>query len=110
MWYIFPSSPGLGSASMSQQYAINSRAESRRTATPSPGPRLVAICEAALAVEGRSAFDIFGSPDDLKLKSAATLLRPCRLGLLFDRLLLKFFGGTRDDKTLRLLGATHDAD
>ena len=110
MWYIFPQFAGLGFSSMSRRYAINSRAEAEAYLQhPVLGPRLVACCEAALAVEGRSAYEIFGSPDDLKLRSCATLFAAVTpAGSVFDRLLQKFFAGVRDDATLRLLGATHD--
>ena len=61
--------------------------------------------EAALGVEGRSAFEIFGSPDDMKLKSCATLFACVSPpGSVFHRLLDKYFQGARDGKTLRLLG------
>jgi uncharacterized protein (DUF1810 family) len=57
-----------------------------------------------LGVEGRSAHDIFGYPDDVKLKSCATLFaRVSPAGSVFDRLLDKYFQGARDDKTLRLI-------
>jgi len=73
---------------------------------PLLGPRLVEIGEAALAVDGRSAFEIFGSPDDLKLKSCATLFADVSPpGSVFERLLEKYFGGARDERTLRLVGS-----
>src|SRR5947208_7328407 len=74
MWYIFPQIDGLGFSSMSKQYAIKSLAEAEAYLRhPVLGPRLVEIAGAALGVEGRSALDIFGSPDDMKLRSCATL-------------------------------------
>jgi uncharacterized protein (DUF1810 family) len=61
-------------------------------------------CEAALGVAGRSASDIFGFPDDLKLKSCATLFGYVSPpGSVFDRLLERYFEGERDGTTLRLL-------
>jgi uncharacterized protein (DUF1810 family) len=63
-----------------------------------------------LGVEGRSAHEIFGYPDDVKLKSCATLFAHVSpAGSVFDRLLDKYFQGTRDDKTLRLIGVARDA-
>ena len=107
MWYIFPQFAGLGFSPMSERYAIQSRAEAEAYLRhPILGPRLVEICEAALAVEGRTAFDIFGSPDDLKLRSCATLfaaVSPPRS--VFEQLLAKYFGGEGDEKTLRFMGA-----
>ena len=73
---------------------------------PVLGPRLVECCEAALGVDGRSAAAIFGSPDDLKLRSCATLFaRVSPPGSVFERLLARYFGGVPDPQTLRLLGA-----
>lgn len=106
MWYVFPQVDGLGSSSMAREYAIKSVDEARAYLDhPVLGPRLVAITEAALAVEGRSANEIFGSPDDLKLKSCATLfahVTPPDSG--FARLLDKYFGGERDGKTIERIG------
>ena len=106
MWYVFPQFDGLGFSSMSKIYAIKSVEEAAAyLAHPILGPRLVEIAEAALAVEGRSAEEIFGSPDDLKLKSSATLFaRVSPEGSAFHRLLDKYFGGEADERTLRLIG------
>jgi uncharacterized protein (DUF1810 family) len=75
MWFVFPQVDGLGSSSMARRYAIRSRAEAEAyLAHPVLGPRLVECAEAAAAVPGpASALDVFGSPDDLKLRSSATL-------------------------------------
>jgi uncharacterized protein (DUF1810 family) len=107
MWYIFPQFAGLGFSPMSERYAIQSRAEAAAYLRhPVVGPRLVEIGEAAQAVEGRSALDIFGSPDVLKLKSCATLFAAVSPpGSVFERLLAKYFGGERDETTLRLMEA-----
>jgi uncharacterized protein (DUF1810 family) len=104
MWYIFPQLAGLGFSSMAQRFAIKSRDEAEAyLAHPVLGPRLVEIAEAALAVPDKSAFDIFGSPDDLKLKSCATLFAAVSPGgSAFHRLLDRFFAGAEDEKTLRL--------
>ncbi|QJX00331.1 DUF1810 domain-containing protein [Frigoriglobus tundricola] len=108
MWYIFPQYDGLGFSDMSRRYAIKSVAEAEAYLRhPVLGPRLVACVKAALQIEGRSALEIFGSPDDLKLKSCATLFAQVTPpGSVFDQLLAKYFQGTRDDKTLRLLRTT----
>ena len=105
MWYIFPQLDGLGFSSMAQRYAIKSAEEARAyLAHPILGPRLLACAQAAVANEGRSATEIFGSPDDLKLRSCATLFA-CVSGSdsVFHRLLLKFYPGGPDMATLRLL-------
>lgn len=105
MWYIFPQFEGLGFSSTSRQYAIKSRAEAEAyLAHPVLGERLREIAEAVLLTEGRSANEIFGSPDDLKLNSCATLFAEVSpAGSVFHRLIEKYFDGKRDEKTLRLL-------
>ena len=106
MWYILPQIDGLAFSSTSKHYAIKSVAEAKAyLAHPVLGPRLRECAEAAVGVEGRSAEAIFGSPDDLKLRSCATLFACVSPpGSVFDRLLAKYYGGERDGKTLRLLG------
>ena len=108
MWYVFPQFDGLGFSAMSRRYSIKSAAEARAYLDhPVLGPRLVACFEAALAIEGRSALEIFGAPDDIKLRSCATLFEAVApAGSVFGRLIDKYFDGQRDDVTLRLL---HDA-
>jgi uncharacterized protein (DUF1810 family) len=106
MWFIFPQYDGLGFSSISRRYAIKSIAEAEAYLRhPVLGPRLVECAEAVVGVEGRSASEIFGSPDDLKLRSCATLFASVSpAGSVFEKLLDKYFQGDRDDKTLRLLG------
>lgn len=105
MWYIFPQFAGLGRSATSAHYAIRSRAEAEAYLEhPVLGPRLREITEAALSVEGRSAHDIFGSPDHLKLRSSATLFAAISPpGSVFERLLEKYFRGEADRRTLDLL-------
>ncbi len=105
MWYIFPQFDGLGFSSTSRRYAIKSIAEAEAYLRhPLLGPRLRECAEAALGVEGRSAYEIFGTPDDLKLRSCATLFAAVSApGSVFHQLLDKYFDGTPDSKTLRLL-------
>jgi len=106
MWYIFPQYDGLGSSATSQRYAIRSLAEAEAYLHhPDLGPRLLECAEAALAVEGKSASEVFGFPDDMKLQSCATLFAHVSpSGSVFERLLDKYFRGERDDKTVHLLG------
>jgi uncharacterized protein (DUF1810 family) len=105
MWYIFPQFDGLGMSPTSQLYAIKSVEEARAfLAHPVLGPRMIECAEAVLGVDGQSANEIFGSPDDLKLRSSATLFAGVSpSGSVFDRLLEKHFGGERDERTLRLM-------
>ena len=107
MWYIFPQIDGLGFSAMSQRYSIKSIAEAKAYLShPVLAKRLVECCEAALAVEGRSAREIFGSPDDMKLRSCATLFEVVASpDSVFGRLIEKYYGGERDSATLRLLDA-----
>lgn len=107
MWYIFPQYVGLGISATSQRYAIKSVAEAEAYLNdPVLGPRLVECAEAVLRVELRSANEIFGSPDDVKLKSSATLFAHVSpAGSVFERVLGQYFRGERDDKTLRLITA-----
>ena len=105
MWYVFPQLDGLGVSSTARHYAIKSLDEARAYLShPVLGPRLLECAAAAVAVEGRSASDIFGTPDDLKLRSCATLFAAVSPpGSVFDQLLEKYYGGRKDERTLRLL-------
>ena len=105
MWFIFPQFDGLAFSSMSKLYSIKSLDEARAyLAHPILGPRLLQCAEAVVGVKGHSAAEIFGSPDDLKLRSCATLFAfASPPGSVFERLLSKYYGGERDDKTLRLV-------
>jgi uncharacterized protein (DUF1810 family) len=107
MWYIFPQLDGLALSPTAKRYAIKSVEEARAYLEhPILGPRLLDCAEAVVRVEDRSATEIFGSPDDLKLKSCATLFSiVAPPGSVFDRLLEKYYRGARDGKTLELLGS-----
>ena len=111
MWFVFPQYVGLGISPTSLRYAIKSVAEAEAyLKEPVLGPRLVECTQALLEVEGRSAHEIFGSPDDSKLKSSVTLFAHVSPpDSVFERVLDKYFRGERDGKTLRLLGAPHDS-
>ncbi len=74
MWFVFPQIAGLGRSEMAQRYAIASREEAvAYLAHPILGPRLLECTSLVLGVEGRTAHDIFGSPDDMKFHSSLTL-------------------------------------
>jgi uncharacterized protein (DUF1810 family) len=107
MWFIFPQVDGLGFSSTAKNYAIKSAEEARQYLThPVLGPRLLECAAAVLAVEGRSASEIFGSPDDLKLKSCMTLFESVAgPGSVFGRVLDKYYQGQRDTRTHELLAA-----
>ena len=105
MWYIFPQYSGLGSSAMSQRYAIKSVGEAEAYLRhPVLGVRLVECAEAALRINDRSASEVFGAPDDMKLRSSATLFAVVTpAGSVFERLLDKYFDGERDQRTLQLV-------
>lgn len=104
MWYIFPQLDGLAFSSTSKKYSIKSLEEARAyLAHPVLGPRLSECARALVDLEGKSIAAILGSPDDLKLRSCATLfgaLSPA--GSVFERILTKYYDGQSDEKTLDL--------
>lgn len=106
IWFIFPQIGGLGASSTSVHFAIQSLEEARAYLEhPLLGPRLVECARTVLALEGRTASEIFPFPDDLKLRSSMTLFECAGgRGLVFSRVLDKYFGGCRDERTLELLG------
>jgi uncharacterized protein (DUF1810 family) len=105
MWYVFPQLAGLGRSDMARRYAISSLAEADAYLRhPLLGARLVACAEAILAVQGRTARQILGLPDDLKLRSSATLFaRVSPAGSVFHQLIDRYFDGQPDATTLDLL-------
>ncbi len=105
MWFIFPQIDGLAQSSTSKFYAVKSREEAIAYLNhPILGKRLNECAEAVLAVENRSASEIFGYPDDLKLKSSLTLFASVSdEQSVFALLLDKYFGGERDLRTLKIL-------
>jgi len=105
MWFVFPQLAGLGHSAMARRYAIRSLEEAAAyLAHPVLGPRLLGCCRAIISVEGRSASQIFGDPDDLKLRSSMTLFShvPNAPGE-FAQVLERYFGGIEDQKTMDLL-------
>lgn len=105
MWYVFPQYKGLGRSPTAQRYAIRSVAEAAAYLRhPILGPRLIESAEALLGIEGRSAREILGSPDDMKLHSSATLFsQVAPSGSPFHRILDRFFGGQPDRRTMELI-------
>ena len=105
MWFIFPQVAGLGYSAMSQRYAIADLEEAEAyLAHPVLGTRLRECAAVTLAVEGRSASAIFGSPDDMKLQSSMTLFaRANGDGSVFEKVLEKYYGDEADEQTLDLL-------
>src|SRR5947207_8636369 len=76
MWFIFPQLAGLGRSGMAQHYAIHDLDQAKRYLTDSIlGPRLRQVVKLLIDQKGKSAFEILGSPDDLKLRSCLTVFR-----------------------------------
>src|SRR5436190_10386687 len=94
MWYVFPQFDGLGFSSISRRYSIKSVAEAEAYLRhPILGPRLLESARATLGVESRSALEVFGTPDDMKLRSSATLFASVSpAGSVFEQLLDRYFG------------------
>ena len=107
MWFVFPQLRALGRSATAQHYGISSLAEARAyMAHAVLGPRLVECAELVLAVEGRSAHDIFGSPDDMKLRSCMTLFATAAPDTpTFNAVIAQYYGGAPDERTTDLLTA-----
>lgn len=107
IWFIFPQIAGLGFSAMSQRYAIGSLDEARAYLShPVLGARLKETCGIVLGIQDRGVEEIFGYPDDMKLRSSMTLFaRAAEDNAVFVRVLEKYFGGVEDERTLELIGA-----
>ncbi len=105
MWYIFPQLDGLGYSETTKHYAIKSREEAVAYLNhPVLGSRIEAGAKAVLRHKGRSISEIFGYPDDVKLRSSMTLFAAVSPpDSVFARVLEQFFNGYQDDKTHQLL-------
>ena len=105
MWFVFPQFAGLGNSMMAARYAIASLGEARAYLShPVLGPTLRECTELVLAVENRTAHQIFGSPDDLKFRSSMTLFAAASpADGSFVAALEKYFGGEPDAATLEKL-------
>ncbi len=106
MWYVFPQIAGLGHSSTSVFYSIKNIEEARAYLRHLVlGSRLVECTETLLALEGRTASQIFGYPDDMKLKSSMTLFAAVSEDpdSVFARVLDRYYHGERDARTLELL-------
>jgi uncharacterized protein (DUF1810 family) len=104
MWFVFPQLRALGRSPTAQRYGIGSLAEARAyMAHPVLGPRLVECAQLVQAVEGRSAHDVFGSPDDMKLRSSMTLFAAADPDqAVFGKVLEAFFPGPDPETEKRL--------
>jgi uncharacterized protein (DUF1810 family) len=108
MWFIFPQPVGLGRSAMAQHYAIHDLDQARRYLGNSIlGPRLRQVVKLMIGQKGRSAFEILGSPDDMKFRSCLTLFREAASEnsdrTLFTKALDQFYRGQPDGRTQELL-------
>ena len=105
MWFIFPQINGLGNTEISKKYSIKTIEEALSYLNhPILGERLKEITGELLQLKGKSAFEIFGSPDDKKLKSCMTLFTVVsREPNLFLSVLENYFKGEKDERTLENL-------
>jgi uncharacterized protein (DUF1810 family) len=105
MWFIFPQIRGLGRSPVSIEFAISGREEALAYLQHRIlGPRLKECTQMVLLVEGRSAFEIFGSPDDVKFRSCMTLFAEVSSeDDIFKQALRKYFNGVPDSLTLEHL-------
>lgn len=105
MWYIFPQIHGLGFSETSKFYSIKNLEEAEEYLRhPVLGKRLIEISKALLDLPSNDAHAIFGSPDDIKLRSSATLFASLpEADPVFQSLLEKFFYGEKDENTLAII-------
>ena len=106
MWYIFPQIEGLGHSHIAQKYAIRNIDEAKAYLVhPVLGKRLLECCEVLLGLDGsHTASEIFGFPDDLKLKSSITLFAKVSAeDSVFHQVVNQYFDGEFDSKTIEIL-------
>lgn len=101
MWFIFPQIDGLGFSPMTSIYAIKDQSEAREYLMDEMlGSRLREICQALLELPENDPHKVFGSPDDLKLRSSMTLFDYVAPNEIFAEVLEKYYAGERDKLTL----------
>lgn len=109
IWYIFPQLVGLGHSSNARYYGIRNRAEAEAYLNhPVLGSRLHRISERLLTVEGRTAREILGNLDAMKVRSSMTLFDAVSPNDIFGLVLDKFYGGQRCQYTLEMLDEKPD--
>lgn len=105
IWFVFPQLKGLGRSEVARHYGIESRDEATAYwKHPVLGQRLRECTGLVMATRGKTAYDIFSTPDDLKFRSCMTLFAVVAPEeSAFERAVTRFFGGKLDEKTLVLL-------
>lgn len=111
MWFIFPQIEGLGLSSTSKYYSIKTIAEAKEYLEhPVLGKRLVECSNILLKHEGKTAENIFGYPDYIKLQSSMTLFNFIDPGsTVFSNMLAKYFNSGKDMKTIMILQSMQNA-
>lgn len=106
MWYVFPQLKGLGRSETANYYGLRNIDEATNFLHhPILGENLVRISKALEGINGKSAYEIFGTPDDLKLHSSLTLFSLVKgTNPIFQQLINTYFDGKPDQRTLKLLG------
>jgi len=106
VWWVFPQVAGLGRSSTAQDYAIADLAEARAyVAHDVLGPRLLECCRALIDLQDVSAEQVLGGIDAMKLRSSMTLFARADTGeRIYDDVLVHWFGGEPDTRTVGLLG------
>jgi len=108
MWFIFPQIDGLGRSATARRYAIKSLNEAREYLRhPVLGARLIECVRTVNGLEGRTALQIFGTPDNMKFCSSMTLFEiAAGQGSVFSAALDKYCSGQRDSATASLVRAS----
>lgn len=107
MWYVFPQIQGLGYSSTAQYYAIRDLGEAKAYLQhPILRERLLEISNALLALDSHNASEVFGWPDDMKLRSSMTLFAEAEPECeVFQKVLDQYFQGKKDSNTLSILAS-----
>jgi uncharacterized protein (DUF1810 family) len=105
MWYIFPQIAGLGFTDFNVFYAIQNKEEATQYLNhPVLGKRLLEITKVVAEINGKTALEIFGKPDERKLKSSMTLFSILNdPNPIFQQVLDKYYKGMKDENTLQLI-------
>ncbi|WP_298152322.1 DUF1810 domain-containing protein [Flavobacterium sp.] len=105
MWFIFPQIKGLGRSEMAQRFAINDLEEATAYLEhPVLGKHLVEISKELLNLQGKTAIQIFGTPDNMKLRSSMTLFSQVEnTDSVFQEVINLYYDGIRDEQTIRFI-------
>lgn len=111
IWFVFPQARGLGRSPMAERYGIASRAElDAYVSHPLLRARLLEISHALLALPGSDPVAVLGDIDALKVRSSMTLFELADVDPVFDAVLDKYYAGSRDELTLRIVNESWGCD